>query len=131
MTESDRIEYKLELTPDVDLEAEAVAFLNKCEGGVLYFGIDKHGVAVGVKDVDADMLKIYYQEKGSTLNDGFARTLELLTDAGEYNYAAYLLADENANSVKVAKYAGEDRLDLIESNEYGMTSVVTATKRVK
>lgn len=228
MTESDRIEYKLELTPDVDLEEEAVAFLNKCEGGVLYFGIDKHGVAVGVKDVDADMLrikdrlrnnilpsamglfdvaavkmdgvdvikvffaggsekpyylkkfgmtpkgcyirvgsacepmsvemiedlfarrvrnsigrirsvrqdltfeqlKIYYQEKGSTLNDGFARTLELLTDAGEYNYAAYLLADENANSVKVAKYAGEDRLDLIESNEYGMTSVVTATKRV-
>ena len=49
MTESDRIEYKLELTPDVDLEEEAVAFLNKCEGGVLYFGIDKHGVAVGCR----------------------------------------------------------------------------------
>ncbi len=228
MTETDRIEYKRELSPDIDLEEEAVAFLNRREGGILYIGIDKLGNPVGVKDIDGDILKIkdrlrnnilpsamglfdvtadviggakvikvffaggsekpyylkrygmtpkgcfirvgtacepmpeamiedlfarrvrnsigrirsvrqdltfeqlriYYQEHGFKLNDNFARTLELLTDDGAYNYAAYLLADENANSIKVAKYAGRDRVELVANNEYGMTSLVTATKRV-
>jgi len=228
MTETDRIEYKRELSPDIDLEEEAVAFLNRREGGILYIGIDKAGKPVGVKDIDGDILKIkdrlrnnilpsamglfdvtadevggvkvikvffaggsekpyylkrygmtpkgcfirvgtacepmpeamiedlfarrvrnsigrirsvrqdltfeqlriYYQEHGFKLNDNFARTLELLTDDGAYNYAAYLLADENANSIKVAKYAGRDRVELVANNEYGMTSLVTATKRV-
>ena len=228
MTETDRIEYKRELSPDIDLEEEAVAFLNRREGGILYIGVDKAGNPVGVKDIDGDILKIkdrlrnnilpsamglfdvtadevggvkvikvffaggsekpyylkrygmtpkgcfirvgtacepmpeamiedlfarrvrnsigrirsvrqdltfeqlriYYQEHGFKLNDNFARTLELLTDDGAYNYAAYLLADENANSIKVAKYAGRDRVELVANNEYGMTSLVTATKRV-
>lgn len=228
MTETDRIEYKRELSPDIDLEEESVAFLNRREGGILYIGIDKLGNPVGVKDIDGDMLRIkdrlrnnilpsamglfdvtadevggvkvikvffaggsekpyylkrygmtpkgcfirigtacepmpesmiedlfarrvrnsigrirsvrqdltfeqlriYYQEHGFKLNDNFARTLELLTDDGAYNYAAYLLADENANSIKVAKYAGRDRVELVANNEYGMTSLVTATKRV-
>ena len=228
MTETDRIEYKRELSPDIDLAEEAVAFLNRREGGILYIGIDKLGNPVGVKDIDGDILKIkdrlrnnilpsamglfdvtadviggakvikvffaggsekpyylkrygmtpkgcfirvgtacepmpeamiedlfarrvrnsigrirsvrpdltfeqlriYYQEHGFKLNDNFARTLELLTDDGAYNYAAYLLADENANSIKVAKYAGRDRVELVANNEYGMTSLVTATKRV-
>ena len=43
MTETDRIEYKRELSPDIDLEEEAVAFLNRREGGILYIGIDKAG----------------------------------------------------------------------------------------
>ena len=30
---------------------------------------------------------------------------------GKYNYFAYLLADENAVSIKVAKYAGLDKVD--------------------
>ena len=222
------MEFKRELLPDIDLEEEAVAFLNRREGGILYIGIDDSGCPVGLRDIDGDMLKIkdrirnnirpsamglfdvtadiiggtkvikvffaggcekpyylkrygmtskgcfirvgtacepmpevmiedlfarrvrdsigrirsvrqdltfeqlriYYQERGLALNDNFARTLELLTDDGAYNYAAYLLADENANSIKVAKYAGADRVELIENNEYGMTSLITATKRV-
>ncbi|MFA6567506.1 MAG: hypothetical protein WCS96_04780 [Victivallales bacterium] len=51
-------------------------------------------------------MKIYYQEAKLTLSDKFAANLELLTDEGAYNYAAYLLADQNGNSVQVAKYAG-------------------------
>ena len=82
------------------------------------------------QDLTFEQLRIYYQEHGFKLNDNFARTLELLTDDGAYNYAAYLLADENANSIKVAKYAGCDRVELVANNEYGMTSLVTATKRV-
>ena len=39
--ETNRIEYKQELTDD--LEKESVAFLNYLEGGVLYIGIEKTG----------------------------------------------------------------------------------------
>ena len=54
--ETNRIEYKQILTGG--LEKEAVAFLNYQEGGVMYIGIDKAGNAVGVEDIDGDMLKI-------------------------------------------------------------------------
>lgn len=58
MTETNRIEYKQELTKELDLEKEVIAFLNKQEGGILYIGINKEGKAIGVRDVDGDMLKI-------------------------------------------------------------------------
>lgn len=58
MTETNRIEFKQELTAELDLEKEVIAFLNYREGGVLYIGIDKNGVPVGVSDIDGDMLKI-------------------------------------------------------------------------
>lgn len=228
MTETNRIEFKRELTRDLDLEREVVAFLNYREGGMIYFGIDDNGKAVGVKDIDGDMLKIkdrirtgispspmglfdvkvehidnvpvikvfissgsekpyyktryglsekgcfmrvgtaaepmtsaqiedlyarrvhnslknvvsprqdltfaqlkiYYTEKGFQLNDNFIRSLDLMTDDGKYNYVAYLLADENGNSMKLAKYSGTDRYNLISNNEYGYCCLITATQKV-
>ena len=41
MNENNRVEYKLELNPDVDIEKEVIAFLNYKEGGFIYIGIDK------------------------------------------------------------------------------------------
>ena len=77
-----------------------------------------------------EQLQIYYQAKGYTLNDKFAENLDLLTEDGKYNYVAYLLADSNGVSVKVAKYAGKDKVDLIENEEYGYCSLIKATKSV-
>ena len=206
-SETNRIEYKQELTDD--LEKEAVAFLNYPEGGVLYIGIEKTGTAIGVIDIDSDMLKIkdrlknnitpscmglfdiatenidsrdvikitfasgpekpyyikrlgmsekgtfirvgtaaepmpvkmieslfakrirnsigkikspnqnltfeqlkiYYEGANKALNQQFASNLELLSEEGQYNYVAYLLADLNGMSMKVAKYEGVDRVD--------------------
>ena len=228
ISETNRIEYKREVTSELDIEKEVVAFLNYKEGGYIYIGIDKDGSTVGVIDVDDCMLRlkdrfkhnispsarglfdiaeelkdgrsiikvtvasgnekpyfktkfgmtprgaylrvgtsaepmpqeqidrlfamrtrnsigrivsnrqdlsfeqlrIYYDERGKRLNDNFRRTLELLTDDGKYNYVAYLLADENGNSIKVAKYSSLDRCDLVENNEYGYCSLIKATKSV-
>ena len=228
MPETNRIEYKAQLTKDLDLEKEVVAFLNYHEGGSIYIGIDKTGSPLGVTDPDGDMLKIkdrirnnispsamglfdviseekdgktiikiivasgsekpyfkkkygmtekgcfvrvgtaaepmpqamiyklfatrtrnsigkikshrqelsfeqlhiYYQEIGKPLNKQFKKNLELLTEDGFLNYAAYLLADENGMSIKVAKYKGLDRIELIENNEYGYCSLIKATKSV-
>ena len=82
------------------------------------------------QDLTFAQLKIYYQERGLELNDRFANSLELLTPEGKYNYIAYLLADENGVSIKVAKYAGEDKVDLIENEEYGYCSLIKATHHV-
>lgn len=228
LAETNRIEFKERLTRDLDIEKEVVAFLNYREGGILYIGIDKTGKAVGVEDIDGDMLKIkdrirnnispspmglfevstenidgvdvirvfvasgsekpyyktsfgmstkgcfvrvgtaaepmlqtmidhlyagrvhqslrnvpaprqdltfqqlqiYYQNRNQALGADFAKTLLFLTDDGRYNYVAYLFADENDVSVKVAKYAGKDRDQLTENNEYGYCSLLKSAEAV-
>jgi predicted HTH transcriptional regulator len=78
-----------------------------------------------------ELLEIYYRERGKKLNSKtFMKTLDLLTKKGEENYVSYLLADENGVSIKVAKYAGTTKVDLIENDEYGYCSLVKATKSV-
>lgn len=224
--ESNRIEYKRQLTDDI--EKEAIAFLNYKEGGIIYVGIDKRGNAIGVSDIDSEMLKIkdrlrnnimpscmglfdvavenvdskdvikvtlasgtekpyyirklgmsekgcyirtgtaaepmtarqieylfskrvrnslgrmqsprqdlsfaqlkiYYDAVGKTLNEQFAKNLELLTDEEKFNYVAYLMADSNGMSMKLAKYRGKNRVDLSENYEYGYCSLVKATKQI-
>lgn len=77
-----------------------------------------------------EQLHIYYQEKGKTLNAQFATNLELATEEDTWNYAGYLLSDVNNISIKVAKYSGTNRVELIETNEYGYTSLIKACKQV-
>ena len=75
-------------------------------------------------------LKIYYEENGIKLNDNFAKNLNFLTEEGKYNYNAYLLADENNISIKLVKYLGTTKLELIENHEYGYCCLITATHRI-
>ena len=82
------------------------------------------------QNLSFEQLKIYYEGVNKILNQQFASNLELLTEEGLYNYVAYLLADINGVSVKVAKYDGLDRVDLTENNEYGYCSIIKATKQV-
>lgn len=82
------------------------------------------------QDLGFTQLKIYYEGIDRPLGAKFANNLELRTENGDYNYAAYLLADQNNTSIKVAKYAGTDRVNLIESEELGNCCLVKATKQV-
>lgn len=82
------------------------------------------------QDVTFRQLKIHYEGNGMILNDNFARNLNLLTDEGKYNYNAYLLADENNISIKLVKYLGTSKMELIENQEYGYCCLITATQRI-
>jgi predicted HTH transcriptional regulator len=82
------------------------------------------------QDLKFSQLKIYYEATGREPNAQFLRNLELFTEDDRLNYAAYLLADINNTSIKVAKYAGKDRVELIENEEYGNCCLVKATKQV-
>ena len=61
------------------------------------------------------------------LTEQFACNLDLLTDAGRYNYFAFLLSDISSISVKIARYRGRDKSDLIENKEFGYCSLIMAT----
>ena len=82
------------------------------------------------QDLRFEQLRIYYDSAGKTLNEQFAKNLELLNEDGHYNYVAYLMADNNTTSVKVARYSGLDRVDLTQSEEYGFGSLIRATRQV-
>lgn len=75
-------------------------------------------------------LKIYYTEKGFDIGSNFEKQLDFFTPDGKYNYVAYLLADENRVSIKVAKYKDESVDELIENYEFGYCSLIKATHRV-
>ncbi len=75
-------------------------------------------------------LCIYYEEKNIEPTEQFLESLDLRQSGGEYNYAAYLFADENGVSIKVATYAGTDKVDLLETREYGNRCLITATQRI-
>ena len=82
------------------------------------------------QDLTFRQLKIHYEGNGMILNDNFARNLNLLTDEGKYNYNAYLLADENDISIKLVKYLGTSKMELVENQEYGYCCLITATQRI-
>jgi ATP-dependent DNA helicase RecG len=63
--ESNRIEYKRELTDG--FEREAVAFLNYRDGGVIYLGIDQDGSVFGIPNCDAIQLAIKDRLKNNIL----------------------------------------------------------------
>ncbi len=65
MTESNRIEYKRELTEG--LEKEVVAFLNYHDGGVIYLGIDRDGEVTGLSGADAVQLAVKDRLKNNIL----------------------------------------------------------------
>ena len=148
--ENHRVELKRELTAELDLEKEVVAFLNSHEGGFIYLGSAAEPMPTAMierlfanrtrnsigkikahrQTLSFEQLRIYYEEKRKPLGRQFKTNLELTTEDGALNYAAYLLADENGMSIKVAKYQGKNRVHLIESNEYGYCSLIKATKAV-
>ncbi len=82
------------------------------------------------QDLSFEQLRIYYDERGKGLMITSSVHWSCLQMMAKYNYVAYLLADENGNSIKVAKYSSLDRCDLVENNEYGYCSLIKATKSV-
>jgi len=75
-------------------------------------------------------LCIYYEEKNLEPTQQFIENLDLRQSNGEFNYAAYLFADDNGVSIKVAVYSGTDKVDLIETREYGNRCLITSTQRI-
>jgi len=82
------------------------------------------------QDLEFGQLRLYYELKKKPLNDNFAQTLDFLTPDGKYNMVAFLFADNNNISVRVGKYSGEDKDDLIGREDFKDCCLITAMRKV-
>ena len=74
-------------------------------------------------------LKGLFISHGMTVNNGtFAANMGLLTKRGTYNYLAEILADENNCSIKVVRFRGTDKQNMISRNEFGYKCLLVAMK---
>jgi predicted HTH transcriptional regulator len=88
------------------------------------------GVVSRHQDLTFNQLKIFYEGKGVVLNQHFAKTLDLAMPDGKFNQLAWLFADTNRVSVRLAKWWGTNKMRLRENEEYGDCSLVKAMQKV-
>ena len=75
-------------------------------------------------------LKQLYTSNGLTINeDTFAKNTGLLTADGKYNVLAEILSDFNDCSIKVVRFAGKDKQNMILRNEYGYKCMLLAMQQ--
>lgn len=76
-------------------------------------------------------LKFMYVDRGLTINeDTFEENMGLKSN-GKYNMLANLLADENDVSIKVVRFSGKDKTNMLSRNEYGYTCMLVAMEKAK
>ena len=90
-----------------------------------------HNVVSPRQNLTFRQLKIFYDEKGFTTgSDNFLQNLDFYTEDGKFNYVAYLMADDNAVSVKVVQYEGTDKVVISMKTECGNCSLIKAAYAV-
>ena len=67
-----------------------------------------------------EQLKGLFISRGLTVNPKtFYSNMGLLTKRGSFNYLAEILADENNCSIKVVRFRGQDKQEMVSRNEFG------------
>ena len=68
--------------------------------------------------------QLFISRNLSVNNDSFEKNNGLLTKDGKYNLLASILADNNNCSIKVVKFSGTDKSQMVSRNEYGYKCLV-------
>ena len=102
MIESKKIEYKRQVTPE--LEKEVVAFLNTNEGGFIYIGIDKTGKTIGVPNPDAVQLELKDRFKNNILPSCMGLFDILLEKRNDKNVIKIIVAGGYEKPYYIKKY---------------------------
>lgn len=83
------------------------------------------------QDLYFNQIKTLFLSKGLTINNNnFENNLGFLLENNQYNLMAWLLADKNDISIKIATFAGKDKSQLIKRNEYGFKCLLMAMEQV-
>lgn len=78
-----------------------------------------------------NQLKTLFATKGLTLaNDTFLSNLGFYTTDKKLNLMAELLSDNNDFSIKVVKFKGKDKTEIINRNEFGFKCLLLAVDQV-
>lgn len=66
---------------------------------------------------------------GVQINEGtFLQNLNLLTKKGTYNSLADILSDKNNTSIKVIRFKGKDKMEMVSRNEFGYRCLFLSMK---
>jgi predicted HTH transcriptional regulator len=101
--------------------------------GEIFF-TNSTAIAANVEAINQNLtfnqLKNLYIAKGLTIDNAtFIQNLGLLTKRGTYNYIADILSDNNDCSIKVVRFKGQDKKEMISRNEYGYKCLLNAMKQ--
>ena len=98
---------------------------------IYFFKQDITQIESNLSSFSFRQLKIYYGEKSYHLNDEtFENNLGFKTKNEKYNLLAELLSDTNRISIKIARFRGSDKSELIEKSEYGYQCLLVAIDRM-
>jgi len=149
--ETEYREYKRELPEK--LENSVIAFLNT-GGGEIHVGVNDDGTIYDLPNLDESIRTFTNRVKENispsviglftiavkedknkkyfivTIASGidkpyFLVNLDFYTPDGKFNYLAYLMADDNGTSIKIAKFIGNDPSP-IEKDEFGRRCLIKA-----
>lgn len=100
----------------------------------LFFSSDVSSLEATIslkQDLSFNHLKFLFRVRGLTINE---KTFEMnngfLKDE-KFNMLAELLSDENNTSIKVVRFGGNDKLNMLSRNEYGYKCLLVAMKEAK
>ena len=101
--------------------------------GELFFA-NSQAMIDNVESINQDLhfteLRQLYVIRGLTIDEStFARNMGLLTKNGKYNYLAEILSDNNNCSIKVVRFKGTDKQEMISRNEYGYHCLLISMKQ--
>ncbi|MBQ8142376.1 MAG: putative DNA binding domain-containing protein [Bacilli bacterium] len=81
------------------------------------------------QDLTFEQLKGLFRSHKYTVNDKtFAINAGLLTKKKTFNYLADILSDENNCSIKVVRFKGKDKQEMISRNEFGYHCLLLSMK---
>src|SRR5690606_29660586 len=109
MPETNRIEYKQELTKDVEIEKEVVAFLNYKEGGIVYIGIDKFDAILHDSDEDGEMMKIKDNIKNNILPSCISLFDVVSEEKNDKNIIKIIVASGTEKPYCIKKYGMSEK----------------------
>lgn len=82
------------------------------------------------QDLTFNGLKSLYISKGFSIDDStFAKNMGLLTNNGKYNCIAEILSDYNNCSIKVVRFKGDDKTEMLSRNEFGYKCMLLAYRQ--
>jgi len=107
LAENNRIEYKRQLTDN--LEKEVVAFLNYLGGGVIYLGMDGQGEAVGIENPDGVQLQIKDRIKNNIAPSCLGLFDIVSENHGEHTILKIIVASGQERPYYIKKYGMSEK----------------------
>lgn len=83
------------------------------------------------QDLSFQQLRIFYEENGFDTNGVyFLKNLGFYTENEKFNYLAMLLSDQSDASIKLARFKGKDKTEIVTNKDFGYCCLLKSVYNV-